>query len=275
MDNSNSTNNPLVAFFTLTFLLSLPFYVLNLLAYLNIAGKSEMGPLYIVLFTITPIASASILSYQNSGIQGLKSLLARIFDFRRIQNHRWYVAIIFLSPLLFLVALGILVLLDMPVPPAMAPLVALPLILLFFFLLATGEEVGWMGYAFESMQARFGALGSALVLGMIWALWHVPFLVFMIPDLIALSAQLLTIVAARVLIVWIYNNAGKSVFAAILFHALDNTALVTFPEIKTAYPWGAVVFCLLVIITAFVVVLLWGPKTLAKYKCSDECIKVK
>ena len=42
MKNSNSTSDSLVAFFTLTFLLSVPFYVLNTLAYMNIVGEPEM-----------------------------------------------------------------------------------------------------------------------------------------------------------------------------------------------------------------------------------------
>ena len=40
-----------------------------------------------------------------------------------------------------------------------------------------------------------------------------------------MGAQLLTLIANRVLVTWIFNNTGKSVFAAIVFHAADNTAL--------------------------------------------------
>jgi membrane protease YdiL (CAAX protease family) len=266
MKNSNSTSDSLVAFFTLTFLLSVPFYLLNALAYLNVVGKHEMGALYIALFTVTPIASASILTFRRRGSQGLKELLGRIFDFKRIAKSRWYMAIILLSPLIFLFSLALIVLLGMPVPPALTPLAALPAVLPFFFLLATGEEVGWMGYAFESMQARDGALRAALVLGMVWALWHVPFFVFMTSDPFVLTAQFLTLMGTRVLVAWIFNNTGKSVFAAILFHAVDNAALVAFPEIKAIVPWGSAIRCGLIMIAAFVVTLLWGPQSLARYR---------
>ena len=47
MKNLNATSDSLVAFFTLTLLLSVPFYILNVLAYLNVVGKPEMGALYI------------------------------------------------------------------------------------------------------------------------------------------------------------------------------------------------------------------------------------
>ena len=63
-------------------------------------------------------------------------------------------------------------------------------------------------------------------------------------------------------------GAGKSVFAAILYHAVYNTALVTFPEIKAIIPWGSAIFCGIIMIAAFVVTLLWGPRSLAKYRFS-------
>jgi membrane protease YdiL (CAAX protease family) len=266
MKNSNSTSDSLVAFFALTFLLSVPFYILNALAYLNVVGKPEMGALYIALFTVTPIASASILTFRRRGSKGLKELLGRIFDFKRITKRRWYVAIILLSPLIFLSSLALIVLLDMQVPPALTPFVALPALFLLFFLLATGEEVGWMGYAFESMQARVSALRAAIVLGLIWAFWHVPFLIFMMPDPFDLIAQFITTVGIRILMAWIFNNTGKSVFAVILFHAVDNTALLTFPEIKAIIPWGSAILCGLIMVAAFVVTLLWGPRSLARYR---------
>ncbi len=266
MKHSNSTGDSLVSFFMLTFLLSMPFYILNALAYLTIVGKPEMGALYIALFTATPIASASILTFRRSGMQGLKVLLGRIIDFKRIAKRRWYIAIILLSPLIFLLSLAWIILLGMPVPPALTPLAALPAVFPFFFLLAAGEEVGWMGYAFESMQERDSAFRAALVLGIIWAFWHVPFFIFMMPDPFVLTAQFFTLIGTRVLAAWIFNNTGKSVFAVILFHAVDNTALVTFPEIKAITPWGSVMFCGLIMLAAFVVTIIWGSQSLARYR---------
>ena len=127
-----------------------------------------------------------------------------------------------------------------------------------------------MGYAFERMQARGSALRAALVLGMIWALWHVPFFVFMMPDPLVLTSQVLALVGTRVLVAWVFNNTGKSVFATILFHAVDNTALVTFPEIKAIKPWGSVILCGLVMVAAVGVTLLWGPRSLARYRFAAE-----
>jgi membrane protease YdiL (CAAX protease family) len=265
-DNQTFTKESPVVFFVLTFLLAVPFYILNALAYLNVVFEPEMGALYVSLFTLTPIVSASILTYRRSGWDGVKKLLGRIFDFKRIAKKKWYAPILLLIPLIFLLAIGLMIVSGAQIPAAMTPVVALPAVSLFFFILAAGEEAGWMGYAFEPMQAQGGALSASLVLGVIWAAWHVPFFVFMMPDRVRLLAQLLTLVATRVLAAWIFNNTGKSVFAVIVFHAADNTALVTLPEIQAISPWGAVVTCGLVAVAAGVVTLLWGPRTLARFR---------
>ena len=50
----------------------------------------------------------------------------------------------------------------------------MPLIFVILFIAAIGEELGWMGYAFEPMQERFGALKASILLGISWALIHIP-----------------------------------------------------------------------------------------------------
>jgi len=207
MQESSSSGDFPAAFFSLTFLLSLPFYVLHALAHLRILGKPEIGPAYAVLFTGTPLVSAAILASRGQGRGGVKQLLRRTFDFKRITVRRWYAPVLFLAPLIFLLSIGGMFLYGAPLPPSMAPLIALPAVFLFFFLLATGEEVGWMGYAFEPMQTRAGALRAALVLGVVWALWHVPFFVFMMPDPTVAGAQFLMLVGCVIIVHTITRNS--------------------------------------------------------------------
>jgi membrane protease YdiL (CAAX protease family) len=265
---------PRVAFFVLTFLLSAPFYILNALAYRNVVFGPEMGALYISLFTLTPVLSASILTFRKSKWNGVKKLLGRIFDFRSITRRRWYAPVLLLMPTIFLLSLGVMVSLGEPIPAALAPAVTLPATLVFFFILAAGEEVGWMGYAFEPMQARGGALRASLTLGLIWALWHVPFFVFVMRDPVIHVAQVLMLVGTRVLAAWIFNNTGQSVFAVILFHAADNTAMVTLPEVQAISPWGAVVTCGFVLAAAVVVTVLWGAETLSRFRLGSHSREV-
>jgi len=74
-------------------------------------------------------------------------------------------------------------------------------------------------------------------------------------------------VAFRILCVWLYNNTGKSVFGVILFHAAGNTGRSIFPGGRSCFEMGnAVVGYSIIILTAVIVIFLWGRKTFSKFR---------
>jgi hypothetical protein len=80
-------------------------------------------------------------------------------------------------------------------------------------------------------------------------------------------------VAGRVLFVWVYNNAGKSLFAVSLMHATFNDAWQLFPAggnmvVPSFYDPRALAY--LAIIVATIVTILWRPKTLADYRFAQS-----
>jgi hypothetical protein len=110
------------------------------------------------------------------------------------------------------------------------------------------------------------ALNAALVMGPLWALWHLPSMI-----VIGQSAELIlwglcATVAVRILNVWIYNNAGASVFAVILMHAIGNTARTSYPGGRSGYELGhGSVAYSIIIVFALIVVVLWRPAILANF----------
>ncbi len=72
-----------------------------------------------------------------------------------------------------------------------------------------------MGYTIDPLQGRWNALGASVISGSVWAIWHIPAFIQAHDTPTWIVAQCLLLVATRILMVWIYNNAGKSIFALI------------------------------------------------------------
>lgn len=56
------------------------------------------------------------------------------------------------------------------------PAISVMSVVIFFFVFfigAIGEELGWSGYIIDPMQNRYGALKAGVILGIIWAVWHI------------------------------------------------------------------------------------------------------
>ena len=121
------------------------------------------------------------------------------------------------------------------------------------------------------MQTRWSALKASLIMGLPWAIWHYPSIIKQGHDLIWIAWGTLGTVAVRVLIVWIYNNTGKSLFACILFHTIINVGRILFPKDPTHNPlvdYPDIHYSIIAIVT-IIIVFLWGSKTLAKYRFNN------
>jgi len=219
----------ITSFFVLTVIFTLPAYILVGLIGLNIILSPEMVFAFIPLAVIAPICAALVLTYRKSGGIGVKKLLKRSFDYKRVKNKKWFWPTLLLMPLLFSLVLGVSSLLEQELLPAPLPVIAAPIALIMFFFSALCEQVGWMGYAFEPMCNRWGLFKSTMILGLIWGLWHLPLYIFSIPEPEMIVAQVLAVIALRVILVWLYSNTGKSVFIVILFHATYNVCMSVFP----------------------------------------------
>ena len=103
-----------------------------------------------------------------------------------------------------------------------------------------------------------------MLLGVVWATWHIIPLVQADRSWTWIAAWCLSTVTQRVLIVWIYNNTGKSVLGAILFHAMSNLGWQLFPIHGSHY--DPRVTGLILALAAALVTVVWGPRTLARYR---------
>ena len=212
-------------FFLLVFAFSVPFWLIAAMFDVQLLPGLPLS----ALGAFCPLLAALVLVHRESNAAGMVALLKRSFDFERIRRKRWYVPIVFLMPGVSVLVYGLMRWMNMPVPSPQIALLATLLMIPAFFAAALGEELGWSGYAIEPLQQRWNALRASVLLGLVTALWHVVPLVQAHRPAAWMAWWCLYAVAARVLIVWLYDNTGKSVFAAALFHTMLNLSWMLFP----------------------------------------------
>jgi membrane protease YdiL (CAAX protease family) len=94
------------------------------------------------------------------------------------------------------------------------------------------EEPGWRGYALDGLQRRHPVVVASLVVGVVWSVWHLPLFVIdgtFQSELGGLGSRGFwlfsgTIVVQSVVYAWIYTATGRSIFAVVVFHALQDVA---------------------------------------------------
>jgi len=244
-------------FVVLVFALSIPFWLLGSTIDWQLFPGVPIGALAIV----APSAAAIVCGYREGGSATVARLVKRLFDWRQIKAV-WYAPILLLMPVAMVLEYLAMRLLHMPLPAPQFEWRSVPVLLAAFFLAACGEELGWSGYAIDRLQARQSALLAALILGVIWAAWHV------VPLRQANRANdwiawwCLATVALRVLHTWLYNNSGKSVFGAAVFHASTNVSWQLFPNHGSHYnpKLSAALLCGI----AILVTVTFGPKRLTQ-----------
>lgn len=246
-------------FFLLVFALSVPFWLAGGMTQLQLMPGLSVS----AFMTFCPAAAALILVHRYSASAGAIALLKRSIDFKRMGSKRWLVPILLLMAGVNAVVYTLMRWMEMPLP---APQIALPSALLMFlaFLVgALGEELGWSGYITDSMLQRWSALQTGLLLGGVAVLWHLVPLLLMHRPPSWIAWWCLYAVAARVLIVWLYNNTGQSVCAAALFHATLNLSWMLFPVNGSHFDMrlGGLTMALV----AAVVAVVWGPSTLVRH----------
>ncbi len=222
---------------------------------------------------VGPLIAAVLLIYLTGNKKERNDFWRRAIDFKRI-GAKWYAVFFLLVPGLT----GIGVLVDIISGgegghwATDAPSLSDPLALLSFalFVLIFGpvpEELGWRGYALDRLQAKWSALISSLLLGSIWALWHVP--LFFIEGtyqhglgIFSLSFWLLLIgmIPQSIIMTWVYNNNRRSTLSAVLIHFMINFVGELFDLTRLAELY----YILSWIVAAVVVILFWGPKSLKR-----------
>lgn len=255
---NQQTGKSLLLYFLLAFALSLPFWLAGALAAVQLLPALPLS----ALSFLSVAAAAAIVTHRDNGSAGVKRLLKRPFDLKRVRSRIWYVPAVLLMPFIMLLSYMAMQLLGVPVPAPTFSAVKTIGLLVAFFVGALGEELGWSGYAIDPLQGRLGALGAGILLGVVWAIFHFVPLIEAHRSVVFVAWWSLGTVAIRILIVWLYNNTGGSVFVAALFHTTVNLTWQLFPVNGSFYDPG--VTGPITAVAAALVVVVWGPRRLSR-----------
>jgi uncharacterized protein len=225
-------SHPLVSFFVLAFagtwLTELPYV-------LSEDGSGLLpfsSPLLVWLSPVCvfmgPFLAAFIMTGAIEGREGVGRFLRRFVLWR--VGFRWYLFAFLGIPVICVLSVVVIpgVLGSFEGLGALAPLSLLGIFGYVLFLGgALGEEPGWRGFALPRLQSAHGPLLGTLILGPLWALWHLP--LFFTPwnelTLFNVVVFVLATTCLAIMYTWVFNNTKGSVLMAILVHASFNASV--------------------------------------------------
>jgi CAAX protease family protein len=222
--------HPVVTMFVLA-------YGLTWVVWVPRAAGADMG-LVGRLWTWAP-AVAALITAALLGRGALRDWAARLVRWR--VPWYWYLVVV-LGPAAFSIAVaGCYALLggslQAALPWLVTPVPLLPLLLLLLTVTdGYGEEPAWRGFALPRVLEGHGAFVASLVIGIFWALWHLPLLwtagiqVSQLPWWLLI----LDVPAKSVFFTWIFRRTDGSVLLAALFHGATNLFAVS-PSVATAH----------------------------------------
>lgn len=259
----------LLAYIGLTFGLTWPLMLAEVLGSwgvisfrLSLAGA---GLLLTLPIAYGPTIAALIMTGVISGKAGRRALLGRLLIWR--VGWQWYAAALFLPALVSVGAVALHTLrggTPVALPTFTGEMLLTFPVALIVRGLFNGEEIGWRGFALPHLLQRWNALTASLLLGGVWALFHLP--IFFVQGASVLGSQtdmnplifLIDVVAGAILMTWLFNNTSGSLLIAYLYHAAVNT-------------WTSEVFrtnvidgTLITVILAVIVVVIYGPAHLTR-----------
>jgi membrane protease YdiL (CAAX protease family) len=226
---------PLVFYFLIAFSFSWLMFLPGVLTYYGVLNISDslVGVLGITGL-LGPILSGFVMTAVTEGRAGIRRWLRRIVLWR--VGLRWYLFALIGLPLAMVLATIIVRPGALESFQTLAPLSVLPYLGAFVFMVLIGgplfEEPGWSGFALPRLQRVHSPLVGGLILGSLWALWHLPGFLIPSQDLTDIPPRgtvldffvfALALIGLRLVMQWVFNNTRGSVLMAILIHASWNT----------------------------------------------------
>ncbi len=196
-------------------------------------GIPEIGLMFLFMLA-GPSAAGLILTALLDGKPGLSQLFARMRNWHF--NWRWAVVAMLTVPALSIFILWVLSIVVSPLYKPQITLANIAFGVVAGSLAGFFEEIGWTGFALPRLQARYSPLASGLILGFLWAFWHImadfwgnnsAFGLFWLPTFIIY--WLMPLIAYRTLMIWVHKNSESLPLMQIMHAFYSGTLGVVGP----------------------------------------------
>ncbi|HKJ53679.1 MAG TPA: CPBP family intramembrane glutamic endopeptidase [Gammaproteobacteria bacterium] len=210
-----------IPFFLMTFVIAwgiLGLYILVPAAMGDVFGNLTGSHPLFYLAVYAPAISAVIMIIYRQGLTGVGRFLSRLLLWRT--TYSWYLLLLVGMPLVFYLSA---LLKDDAYIDGLFPFASIQaygLVLLLMAIKGPVEEIGWRGFALPLLQRRMAPLYAALLLGVIWAFWHLPaFLLGGTPQSAwSITPFFIGTIALSVIVTPLFNRSGGSILLAGIFH---------------------------------------------------------
>jgi membrane protease YdiL (CAAX protease family) len=185
-----------------------------------------------------PIAAALFVTAVADGRAGLRRWVERMWRWR-VGTH-WYAVALLGPPAAMLVTGFVFSGGQVNAPSVMAVAAYVPGLLLQMITTGLAEEPGWRDFALPRLQLRFGPLAGSMVLGPLWAVWHLPLFLtewggWPHADWTHPVAFSVFCIAFNIVMTWVFNRTGESLPLAMLLHvSVNNFASIMWVEMFPA-----------------------------------------
>lgn len=199
------------------------------------------GPLFL-LGVFAPSLVALALTAWTDGREGARALLGRILRWQ--VGARWYVfALVYMAAVKLAAAFVHRAVTGTWPRFGETPLLIMAAAIVISTWVQAGEEIGWRGYALPRLAERIGLAPASLLLGVLWATWHLP--LFFLPGADtsgqSFPLYLSQVTALSVAMAWLYWKTGGSLLLVMILHAAINNTKDIVPsavaESAAMNPW--------------------------------------
>ena len=172
--------------------------------------------------TYTPFITFALTGTKND----FKEYKQRLFKFK--VKIIWYVFALMMPFIIYLLSFSVTLLFDVNADFT-ANLQTWYMIFPIFLMMIVGgglEELGWRGLMLPELQKKINATYSSIIVGIVWALWHLP--LFFIIGVSQYQGNFylfaLSTIMYSFLLTWFFNNT-KSIVISVVFHAMLNATV--------------------------------------------------